>query len=310
MLPNWSLSDALFQVRTIKSSASVFSIGLSVISILSLLTPVAAQKEKTSNQTTTPSLKRMTPRHEIFRLAYGGSVTIVGAPAGSITVEGWQRNEVDLSAEIELHGGSAQDLDRLAAVNTFVADEDTNHIRILTTGTHDRNFMKSVAKDFPKALIGLPWKIDYHIKVPALTDLEISAGNGPITLSGVEGAIRLNALESNANLSLTGGLVAATIQSGKVNITVPTRSWHGLGAEVRLASGDLKVELTPGFSGDLNAEVLRNGEIKNNFPNLEPRERNSIGPHSLRARAGSGGAALTFILGDGIIRIQQAGAQR
>ena len=146
--------------------------------------------------------------------------------------------------------------------------------------------------------------------MPALTDLEISAGNGPITLSGVEGAIRLNALESNANLSLTGGLVAATIQSGKVNINIPTRSWHGLGAEIRLASGDLKVELAPGFSGDLNAEVLRNGEVKNSFPNLEPRERNSIAPRSLRARAGSGGATLTFILGDGIIQIQPAGVQQ
>ena len=300
----------MLSVKKSKSPSAIPFCGLLFISILSLATAVSAQKVKQSNQPATPLLTRTIPRHENFRLAYGGSVTIVGAPAGSIIIEGWQRNEVDVNAEIELHGGTTQDLDRLAAVNTFVTDDDTNHIRILTTGTHDRELMKSVAKDFPKALIGLPWKIDYHIKVPVLTDLEISAGNGPITLSGVEGAIRLNALESNANLSLTGGLVAATIQSGKVNITVPTRSWHGLGAEVRLASGDLNVELAPGFSGDLKAEVLRNGEIKNNFPNLEPRERNSIGPHSLRARAGSGGAALTFILGDGIIRIQQAGAQR
>src|SRR5438552_13730212 len=294
----------------IKNPTSILSLYLSVISVLLVSTPLSAQKEKQSNQPPTPALTRMTPRHENFRLAYGGSVTIVGAPAGSITIEGWQRNEVDVNAEIELHGGTTQDLDRLAAVNTFVTDDDTNHIRILTTGTHDRNFMKSVAKDFPKALIGLPWKIDYYIKVPALTDLEISAGNGPITLSGVEGTIRLNAFESNANLSLTGGLVATTIQSGRVNVTVPTRGWHGLGAEIRLASGALKVELAPRFSGDINAEVLRNGEIKNSFPNLEPRERNSIGAHLLRARAGSGGATLTFILGDGIIQIQQAGAQR
>ena len=290
-----------------KSPSAIHFLASLFISILSLSTPVSAQKEKQSNQSATPSLTRVTPRHETFRLAYGGSVTIVGAPAGSITIEGWQRNEVDVNAEIELHGGTTQDLDRLAAVNTFVADEDTNHIRILTTGTHDRNLMKSIAKNFPKALIGLPWKIDYHIKVPVLTDLEITAGNGPITLSGVEGAIRLNALESTANLSLTGGLVAATIQSGKVNITVPTRGWHGLGAEVRLAGGELNVELSPGFSGDINAEVLRNGEIKNNFPNLEPRERNSIGPHSLRARAGSGGATITLIVGDGIIQIRQIG---
>jgi hypothetical protein len=297
----------ILSVKRFKSPSAIPFFVLLFILVLSPSTRVSAQKEKPSKESVTPTLTRTIPRHENFRLAYGGSVTIVGAPAGSITIEGWQRNEVDLSAEIELHGGTTQDLDRLAAVNTFVADEDTNHIRILTTGTHDRKFMKSVAKDFPRSLFGLPWKIDYHLKVPLLTDVEISAGNGPITLSGVEGAIRLDAVESTANLSLTGGLVAATIQTGRINITVPTRGWHGLGAEIRLASGDLTVELAPGFSGDLNAEVLRHGEIRNSFPNLEPRERNSIASHSLRARAGSGGATLTLIVGDGVIQLRQIG---
>jgi len=60
-----------------------------------------------------------------------------------------------------------------------------------------------------------------------------------------------------------------------------------------------------GFSGDINAEVLRTGEVKNAFANLEPRERNSITPRSLRARAGNGGATLTFTVGEGAIQIKQ-----
>jgi len=70
-----------------------------------------------------------------------------------------------------------------------------------------------------------------------LTDLEVDAGNGPISLSGVEGTLRLNALNSDANLSLTGGLVSVIIQSGTMNLTIPARSWHGLGSEIKLASG-------------------------------------------------------------------------
>jgi len=255
-------------------------------------------------------LTRTATGHENHRFAYAGTVTIVAAPAGSITIEGWQRSEVDVSAEIELHAGSAEGLDRLAALNNFAVDEDANHIRILTTGTHDRRFMKRVAKDFPKSLIGLPWKIDYHIKVPVLTDLEIDAGNGPIKLSGVEGAIRLNAFNSEADLSLTGGNVAVIIQRGTINLTIPARGWHSLGAEVKLAAGNLNVELMPGFNGDINAEVLRIGEIKNAYPNLEPSERNGITPHSLRVRAGNGGATLTFTVGDGLIQIKQAGSER
>ena len=250
-------------------------------------------------------MTRTTTRHETYRLQFGGTVTLSAAPAGSIIIEGWQRNEVDVSASIELQAPSAADLDRLAAVNTFVVDADTDHIRIMTSGTHDRAFMKRIAKNFPKSLIGLPWKIDYHIKIPALTDLEVDAGNGPVSLSGFEGMLRLNALNSDANLSLTGGLVSILIQSGTINLTIPARSWHGLGSEIKLASGNLNLDLMPGFSADINAEVLRLGEIKNSFSELQPSEGNSITPRSVRARAGSGGATLTFTVGDGTITIRQ-----
>lgn len=254
-------------------------------------------------------MTRTTTRHENYRLSYGGTVTLVGAPAGAITIEGWQKNEIDITASIELQAPDAASLDQLAVVNNFAVDVDLNHIRIMTTGTHDRAYMKQATKNFPKGLIGLPWKLDYTIKVPAMTGLEIDGGVGPINLTGVEGAIRLNALKSDANLSLTGGLVSVLIQSGTVNFTVPARGWHGLGSEVRMASGSLNVDFPPGFNADIDADVLRLGEIKNSFSELQPRERNSITPHSIRARAGSGGATLSFTMGDGTIVFKQSGAQ-
>jgi hypothetical protein len=100
------------------------------------------------------------------------------------------------------------------------------------------------------------------------------------------------------------------IQKGTVNFAIPARAWHGLRAEIKLASGNLNVDLMPGFNGDINAEVLRTGEVKNLFPGLEPRERNSIGPRSVRGRAGSGGAMLTFTVGDGTIQIGAVGSKQ
>ena len=237
-------------------------------------------------------------------------MTIVGAPAGSVTIEGWQRSEVDVSADVELHASTTEDLDRLALVNSFVLDQDSNHLRIITTGTHDRSFMRRVGKNFPKALKGLPWRIDYRIKVPSNTDLDVNSGLGAIKLSGVEGILRLNAIESNADLSLTGGDASIIIQRGTVNVDIPTRSWRGLGARVQLAGGNLNVALVPGFNGDIDADVLRNGEVKNSYSNLEPRDRNSITARSLRARAGGGGSTLSFTVGDGLIQIKQIGSQQ
>jgi hypothetical protein len=256
--------------------------------------------------TTPAALTRTTIRHEVRRFAYGGTVTILGAPAGSLTIEAWPRNEVDITAEIELHAETEEDFARLSAVNGFLVDEDVNHLRLLTTGMHDKAFMRRAAKDFPKRLLGLPWKIDYRIRLPLYTDLEIDAGRGPINLNGVEGALRLNALESDATLAFTGGTVSATIGSGTVNVNISARSWRGAGADIRLASGALNVQLPAGFNADINADILRTGQIENDIATtLLPRERNTATPRSLKARAGAGGATLSFTVGDGTLRLKQ-----
>ena len=90
-------------------------------------------------------LTRTSTRRETRRFNYGGTVTVIGAPRGSVTVEGWPRNEVELTATIELKGPTESDLDQLAKVNSFLFDEDLNHISILTTGTHDRTFMNFIS---------------------------------------------------------------------------------------------------------------------------------------------------------------------
>lgn len=291
-----------------RTTSSVLVAILSLLVINSLSQPARAQKDKKQNAPVSAALTtRTTPRHQSGKMQFGGTLTISGAPAGSIVIEGWDRSEFDVTASIELQAPTAADLDLLAAINTFVVDEDVNHIRIMTTGTHDRAFMKKTAKNFPKTLLGLPWKLDFHIKVPALTDLEIDAGTGPISLSGVEGALHLNALSSDAELSLTGGIVSVLVQTGKVRLRIPSRGWHGLGAEVRMASGKLLIELMPGFSADLNATVLRFGAIAISTPDVKPREDGGITQRSVRARAGSGGATLDFTLGDGTIEIKQIG---
>lgn len=255
---------------------------------------------------TPPALKRTTTRHEVRRFAYGSSLTIIGAPAGSITIEAWPKAEVDITAEIELYADTEADLALLATVNSFNIDEDANHIRILSTGTHDKAFMRRVAKKFPKALMGLPWKIDYRIRVPHMCDLEIDAGRGAINLSGVEGAISLKALEGDTTLTLSGGTVMATIGGGTVKVNVGARSWRGAGAVVQLAKGDLTVELPSGFNADINADVLRSGQIENSYTELVPHERTSFTPRSIKGRAGAGGATLTFKVTEGTLRIKKA----
>jgi hypothetical protein len=286
------------------STGAVLLLTLLFLFAINVPNTARSQQKKTVDPNRQPKLVRTTLRHEALRFAYGGTLTIVGAPAGSIKIEGWPRNEVDITAEIQLRADTETDLDLLAAVNGLVLDDDSGHIRVLSTGTHDKTYMRK-AKKFPKALIGLPWKIDYRIRVPMLTDLEINAGRGPIDLAGIEGNIRLSAAESETNLNLSGGSLTATVAIGKVTLSIPSRSWRRGSVDIRVGAGEIAVELPPGFNGDLDADILRMGQIVDAYGGLEVREKPGLTPLIVRGRSGAGGAMIKLTLADGRINVRK-----
>jgi hypothetical protein len=251
--------------------------------------------------------KRTTVKTERLDLNSGGSVTILGAPVGSITIEGWRERQIEITADITIEAASQEDLNLLTQANSFTADAETNHIRIFTTGTHDKQFLKKNFKNFPKQLLNLPFRVDYRIKLPSFTDLEINAGRGDLNLTGVEGVIVIKATGTeNANLTFSGGVVTATFGSGKINFNATARSWRGSGADVQLSSGELNVTMPPDMNADLNAEILRTGQIENSFKTLKPRDRAKLTEKLIQATAGAGGARFLFTVGDGTLRLKSA----
>jgi hypothetical protein len=268
---------------------------LPLVLIFLLLAPCLAQ--------TKTLIKRTAYKTETLDFGVAGTVSIIGAPLGSITVEGWSKNQVEITAEVEMQAETEADLTELAKVNGFAIDDDLNHIRITSVGTHDKNYLKRVAKKFPKRLLGLPFKIDYVIKVPAYSDINIDGGTGDLNLSNVEGTIRINFLESNARLNLIAGTISATVGKGDVTIVVPNRSWRGRSVDVQLASGKMTVQLPLNINANITAEVLRNGRIENALAVLKPRERTKFTEKLIQAKAGNGGAPLGFIIGDGTLRL-------
>ena len=115
--------------------------------------------------------------------------------------------------------------------------------------------------------------------------------------------MRITFLESNAKLNLIGGTVRATFGIGNVDVTVATRSWRGRSAEIKLASGKLNVWLPRNLNANLNARVLRTGKIANSYKLLKPMRRTKFTDKGMTAKAGNGGADLSFTIGDGILTI-------
>ena len=251
-------------------------------------------------------LKRTTTKTDKFDFSSGGTVSIVGAPTGSITVEGWRNNQIEITADIELQAASEADLAKLAQVTTFVLQESLARTGIISTGTHDKKYLKTVDKKFPKNLIGLPFRIDYHIKVPHYSDLEIDGGNGDLNISGVDGMLKINYLKTNAKIDLVGGIISATFGEGSVDLTVPSRNWRGRLADVQLASGTMNVHLPPNLNAEIDAVILRTGKVENAFADYKPRDRHEqFSDRSVIAKAGNGGIPLKFTVGDGTLKLSE-----
>lgn len=251
-------------------------------------------------------LKRTIYKTDKLDFGAGGTVTIVGAPNGSIEIEGWQKNEVEISAEIEVQAGTETDLAMLSEINNFVLEESMGHLSIISVGTHDKQYMKRTAKKFPKHLLALPFRIDYKVKVPVFCDLEIDGGSGDFNLSNVDGTMKVNYLNSNAKLALVGGMMNATFGEGTVDISIPTRGWRGRFADVQLAKGDMNVQLPLSLNAELTASILSTGKIENLYKYLKPIARkDKFSDQSIVAKAGNGGVTLKFTVGNGNLKLAE-----
>lgn len=249
-------------------------------------------------------LKRTTEDTKKLKFGMGSTLTIVGAPLGNIQIEGWNKNEIEITSNIEVQAENEADLELLFKINGLITDASPNHIRLLSVGAHDKEYLKRTKKKLPKKMNLLPWRIDFKIKVPLICDLEINGGRGDLKISGVEGAMQLKALETNADLNFTGGTVNAVFGAGTVNVGINTRSWRGRHADLQLALGTMNVKILPTISADINASILRSGKIQNLFTMLKPRDGIEFTERSIAARAGNGGATLSFTVGDGNLNIE------
>lgn len=251
-------------------------------------------------------LKQTVTKTDKFDFGSGGTIAITGSPNGSIKVVGSPNNEIEITATIELQAPTAADLVTMAAVTSFITDEGRIRTGIITVGSHNKFGSKDIWKKFPKKLRSMPYRIDYVISVPRFSDLEIDGGKGDLTVSGVEGGMRINFLESAANVEIIGGNTVITVENGTLDVAFGTRGWRPRTADVQISKGDLNIWLPSTLSAEIDAVVLRTGLIENSVPDLKPRDRKVVfTDRSIMAKAGVGGPSLKFTVGDGKLKMQR-----
>ncbi len=253
-------------------------------------------------------VKRTAFKTDTVDFGAGGTVTITGAPFGTIRIEGWDKNLIEASAEVSIEAPTEADIETLAEINGFIFEPTFNHVRITSVGAFDKGYLKRTKKKIPKNLIGLPFRIDYTIKVPRFCDLNVTGGAGDFSVSGVDGNMRINFVSGNSKMSLSGGAIQAVFGSGNVDVTIPSRGWRGRFADIQLTNGTMNVFLPAGLNAELDAAVLRNGTIANSFTEIKPKSRNDVFTDKLiSGQAGIGGVPLKFTVGEGNLNISNVG---
>ena len=252
------------------------------------------------------AVKRTETKTDRFDFGSGGTIVITGAPNGSIKVIGSTKNEIEIVAEVEVQAANDVDLGQIAKVTGFVTDESSIRTSIISVGVHNNFGLKKLPKDFPKRLLGLPFTINYVITVPRFSDLEIDGGKGDLTISGVEGSIRANYLESTAKVEIIGGNTNLTIGTGSLDIAFGVKGWRGRYAAIQVANGDLSVRLPSTMSAEIDASILKTGAIENLIPDLKPRDRKvPFTDKSIVAKAGVGGSPMKFTVGNGKLKLDR-----
>ena len=231
-----------------------------------------------------------------FDFRSGGEVGVRNVN-GSISVEPWSRESVEVYAEIEVKAGSRRD-----------AEKFMEHVKIITEHQNDRLL---VEVDYPRIKGGdgiLDWifgkkpqvKVEFWIRVPSRVDLELKSVNGGIDVSDVEGRAKFGTTNGRIDAEGMRGSVDAHTVNGGIRVGLDEVDDAGE-MSFHTTNGGIDLYLPRDMEADIEASTT-NGSISTDFP-LEVRGR--FNNKRIRGRINGGGGLIDLHTVNGSIRIKE-----
>lgn len=242
------------------------------------------------------------------RFSYGRSIKITLPPVGNLVVMGTSKLEVSVEARVHVEGASPAELDELAKRIGFSFGQGSTNFELVSIGPQIKlsgKEKKKAMEGLSSALQKLPYRIDYVLKIPEYTDLDVSMFDGDLVMSNVYGGIVFRAQKSNIKLTGMAGTVIGTVGSGSVLVELTSLSWRGSGIKVEVGIGDISLSVPKGYSADVTFAASEPLDIK--FPLNRGEDVPEDAPigNQLRARFGVGGAEMVFGTQRGKLKVVQ-----
>ena len=243
-----------------------------------------------------PSAGAQGPAAEQFErtvpLASGGTFSLSNVN-GSIQIEGWDRDQVEISAR-KFTIGTAENL-RQVGIEVILSPGGV-----------------AVATHYPEGS-GVEVNVEFRVRVPARVRLaSVSTVNGSVTVQDVSGDGSLTAVNGNVLLARGAGIFSARATNGNVSLellsldgglALPGDSGRPAsrgGISAQTINGSVVVALPADAGAELEART-QNGDFSSDLPLLA---RTSAAGRAIHGRVGSGGPPLFVRTVNGSIRLR------
>ena len=210
------------------------------------------------------------------------SLRVDGRDNGSIEVIGWDRNEILVRSKIEARARSESE-----------AKELVSQLRI---GVGDE-----IRVDGPSTRWQSQWSVSFEIYTPRRINLDLTANNGGIALSDLEGRIEFETTNGGVSLSGLAGDVRGSTSNGGVEVELTGDRWRGQGLDVETTNGGVELTIPTRYSARLETGTT-NGGMDIGFPITVQGRIN----RRLTTQLGNGGALIRVTTTNGGVQLRQS----
>lgn len=220
---------------------------------------------------------------QVFERTYplhaGGSFLLENVN-GSVQVEGWNRDEVEVRA-----------------------------VKVAPEGSHDTSRVEIEVESQPSQVVvhtryprgeGAAVAVEYHVYVPSKVLLSnVETVNGSVLVHGIKGGGDLHSVNGNVEVLRSAGRFSARTTNGDVHMEL---SQLGEGAPMNVETVNGSVVLGLPSSARANLKILNlNGDFSSELPVTSA--MTSAGARSLRGKLGVGGGEISVRTINGTIRL-------
>ena len=176
------------------------------------------------------------------------SLSIDGASLGGVSVTGWDRDSIHVSARIVGMAPTQGEAERAA-----------REVRITSDGGTIRASGRDGDDDERRQIVS------YDVYVPRHMDLDLRAHNGGLRVNGVTGRMSLETVNGGLSLEGAGGDVHARAENGGLNVRLTGTRWEGTGLDAETQNGGVRLVVPEGYSARLETGTI-NGGIRTDIP--------------------------------------------